>query len=152
MRGELWIFALVPVIVVAGIATLALMAFGFSRLLFDAFAWGSGLKRLAEQYAVDAAPEGERLTRQTVQVGAVRYRRSVDVIVSSEGLFLEVLPPVPGQERLLIPWSDVRPAGEAMLYWHTATRLEVGEPVVATLAVLPSLQLVIAPYLYLPRT
>ena len=114
------------------------------------FASISGLTRLASQYAASQPPEGQQLTKQTVQVGAVRFRRCVTVHVGSPGLHLLVHPIMSRYPPILIPWEEIRGAQPALIYWQSAKRMAVGKPSVATITVKTSLFRILEPYLQTP--
>jgi hypothetical protein len=107
----------------------------------------SGLIRLAELYPADHQPEGLKYTGQTVQVGAVRYRRCVTVCISPQGFYLSVQPKLVKYPPVLIPWGEIKKIRETRLYWQRAMLLSIGEPRVATVRVLIKLFKVIQPHL-----
>lgn len=110
------------------------------RTLFRLFS--GGWTTLAERYPATGPPVGEIHTGQHLQVGAVRWRFCVTVCAMPEGLYLAVQPRQKlaravglgkDQPALLIPWSELRENGRAMLYWQQAARFSVGEPPVGTI-------------------
>ena len=118
---------LFPIVLILALA--AVVAFG--ALLFQVFARVSGWNKLAGLYPAGPPPEGQRLARQTVQVGPVRFRRSTTVVISPQGLYLAALVNPP----LLIPWSEVREVRATTLYWQRAMTLRIGNPLVGPITV-----------------
>jgi hypothetical protein len=103
------------------------------------FAKAGGLFRLAERYPAGAEPEGIKSTRQTVQIGPVRYRFCTTVVISPAGLYLWPRPALSRYSPLLIPWDAITKCEEARLYWQKAMRLTVGEPPAATVTIYAAL-------------
>jgi hypothetical protein len=89
----------------------------------------SGLPDLAAEYPFQGGnkPGGELLTKQTVKVGPVRYRRCVNVSISPLGLYLAVLPPIGKQATVLIPWAAITSSQVSTLYSRKAVKLFVGQ-------------------------
>lgn len=108
----------------------------------------SGLDEIARHFSATREPQGTELSRQTVQIGAVRYKRCVTVHVDTEGLFLQIKfifsrsrPP------FFIPWQEIKQVQAARLYWQPAVALTVGHPPLTKLTLLNSIQPLLAPYL-----
>lgn len=99
------------------------------------FARISGLAGLAERYPVTVPPQGSPWYKQTVQIGAVRYRRCVTVQAGDAGLTLSVRPPLGRHVAIQVPWGDLAPLKQTRIYWARAMQLSVGRPQVATIAV-----------------
>ncbi len=117
--------------VFAGVLILVVLAFA---ILFALFRRWSGWDRLAELYQATDMPHGQTFNRQTLLVGGiVRYRNSMTVCISPQGLY--VATPVPSHPALLIPWREIRPAGERWAYWQRLKVLSIGTPQVSTIAV-----------------
>ena len=83
----------------------------------------SGLPRLVQQYPATEQPEGTERLKQTVKIGAVRYRGCVTVTVSSQGLYLRVQAPLSRYPAVLIPWDEVKGTRQARLYGRRGMRL-----------------------------
>lgn len=116
------------VVVVAAFVT-ALVFF----ILFVAKQLGGatgGWRRLTEVYPTSKPPRGQTVTGQTVQIGAVTYKRCVTLRIADEGLYVTIW-----QKTVLIPWTDFKRIGEATLYWQKVPMLTVGDPPVATMTV-----------------
>lgn len=111
------------------------------------FAKVSGWTRLAERYPAIDQPEGTKYTRQTVQVGAVRYRNCVSVCLSAQGLYVWARPLLSKYQPVLIPWGEIQRIQETRLYGGRAIELSVGSPQVATITVRMGLFKLMQPYL-----
>jgi hypothetical protein len=115
-------------------------------LVYAPFARASGLTRLIERYATQADCGPERRTGQTVKVGVVRWRRCVTFCASAAGLYLQVNPFGKRYPAVLIPWTDLRPLRETLLYWGRAMALDAG-PGVAEITVPQRLWLLMEPFM-----
>jgi hypothetical protein len=89
-----------------------------------------GWRRLAEVYATANPPSGHVTKRETIQVGAVTYKRCVTLGVANEGLYVTIW-----RKTALIPWTEFKAVGQATLYWQKVPMLTVGDPPVATMTV-----------------
>jgi len=89
-----------------------------------------GWRRLAEVYATANPPTGQITKRETIQVGAVTYKRCVTLGVADEGLYVTIW-----RKTVLIPWTEFKAVGQATLYWQKVPMLTVGDPPVATMTV-----------------
>jgi hypothetical protein len=107
----------------------------------------SGWTRLAARYPGADPPQGTNYTKQTVQVGAVRYRNCVTVCLSPQGLYLWARPTLSKYPPVLIPWDGIQRVQETRLYWERALQLSVGNPQVATITVRMGLFKLLQPYL-----
>jgi hypothetical protein len=87
-----------------------------------------GWRQLAETYATTHTPAGESAVRQTVQIGAVTYKRCATLTVAEEGLYVSIW-----RKTALIPWREFKGIGEATLYWRKVPLFTVGDPTVATM-------------------
>lgn len=108
----------------------------------------SGLDELARRYTATRTPQGEKLTRQTVQIGSVRYKRCVTLHVDAEGLFLQIKF-IFSRERapFFIPWQEIKHVQLTRLYWQQAFLLTIGNPAVTRIILPKSSYSKIAPYL-----
>ena len=128
-------------LILAGLAFLVVAL--WTRLSARASRWAA----LAKQYPADGLPAGRRHARQTVQVGAVRYRRCVTVGIDPLGLWLWVQPSLVRFHPLFIPWDEVKRTQETRLCSRKAVQLVIGEPSVATITVYRKLFEDLSPYL-----
>ncbi len=94
----------------------------------EVFAKMSGLNELIKHYPAPRDPGGVSRTKQTVQIGVVRYRRCVNVSIGTVGLFLWVRPPLGRQGRLLIPWGEIKQVRGARMYGRQGMRMSIGDP------------------------
>jgi hypothetical protein len=135
-------------IVAAGSVLIAITSFVVLMVAMQAaFAWGGGWRRLATRYRAIAPPVGPVLKRQTVRVGAVRYRRLTTVGLYPEGVYLAV--GLPFHPAVWIPWGEWGLLRETRIDLGTpAVELAVGEPALARVTVTRALYEQMAPYLW----
>lgn len=95
----------------------------------------SDLKKLFEHYRAPHKPAGASLSRQTVKVGIVRYRKCVNVISGTGGLFLWVRPPLGREKQLLIPWDQIKQFSDTRLYGLQGVCMSIGDPQVGAITV-----------------
>ena len=113
---------------------------GFLALLYSIFAQTSGWNALAQRYGAITEPEGRKLSRQTIKVGAVRWRLCVTVILNPQGMYLQMgyrqswLSAIRKHPPVLIPWPEFKAPRKGRLYlgWQ-AVQLSVGEPQMAAI-------------------
>jgi hypothetical protein len=86
----------------------------------------SGLNGLVEQFPVEEAPKGREFFKQTIQIGSVRFRKCVTVIIDASGLYLKVAPPLSRSSEVLIPWDDIKEVSPTRLYGRQASSLSLG--------------------------
>ncbi|MBM4088920.1 MAG: hypothetical protein FJ276_05730 [Planctomycetes bacterium] len=89
-----------------------------------------GWRRLVEVYGSGNPPTGLITKRETIQVGAVTYKRCATLGVADEGLYVSIW-----RKTALIPWTEFKTLGQATLYWQEVPMLTVGDPAVATMTV-----------------
>lgn len=90
-----------------------------------------GWRRLAAVYATVDPPAGSIVTRETLKIGAVVYKRCVTVGIADEGLYVSIW-----RKTLLIPWNHFTKIEQATLHWNKVPMLTVGETTsVATITV-----------------
>ncbi len=133
-------------VVLAGVG----MIFALVAMAYWLFArQGGGWRRLAQRFAAQGTPDGQRFVRQTVQVGAVVYKRCVTVIISPGGLHVDagVAARAFGNAPLLIPWNEIRHEQRVRLHWQTAVRLSIGEPEIGVITLKSDLFQKVAPML-----
>jgi hypothetical protein len=99
------------------------------------FARASGLTKLAERYPANHQPEGQKYTKQTLQIGAVRFRKSVTVYINPEGLYVWAHPIFSNYPPIFIPWSEVKRTQESSIYGGRAMLLSIGDPQMGTIRV-----------------
>ena len=85
-------------------------------MLMRLFAKISGLSKIAGLYSTSRVPRGERLMKQTVQIGAVRYRRCVFIVIDPEGFFFYIRTVIGECPRILIPWDEFSNIEAAEIY------------------------------------
>ena len=124
---------LVVIVIIAVVLAVAAVVGLVFLVLFLAKQFGGstgGWGRLAETHATPNAPAGQVASGQTLQIGAVVYKRCVTVGVADEGLYLSIW-----RRTALIPWREFTAIGQATLYWQKVPMLTVGNPAVATIAI-----------------
>jgi hypothetical protein len=90
-------------------------------------------------YGAGAEPDGKKLTRQTIKVGPVRWRRCVTVILNPAGLYLQVgrsngILALRRHPPVFIPWAHLKTPRPGWLYLgQEAVQLSVGFPEIATI-------------------
>ena len=121
-------------LIVAGVLLLAGFVVGLVFLiLFLVKSLGGttgGWGKLAEVYGTNNPPTGQITKGETIQVGAVTYKRCVTLGVADEGLYVSIW-----RKTALIPWTEFKAVGQATLYWQKVPMLTVGDPPVATMTV-----------------
>lgn len=95
----------------------------------------SGLEKLVKSYRTDHQPQNKEHSRQTIGLGAVKYRNCVTVHLEQEGLYLWVRPPFFSHPAILIPWADIVQADHVTLYHRKAVELQVKAPGCKTITV-----------------
>jgi hypothetical protein len=136
------------------IALVLLMLYFMTKLIFRLSAVGSGYAELARRFPAPHEPVGQKYTRQSIRIGAVRWRWSATLVFSPEGLYLAFMPgaPIygdPGFSRfppVLIPWSEIRSAARGTLYWRSAVTLTIGDPTIAQVTLWQAFFPLIEPY------
>lgn len=127
--------------VLAGLASFVV------ALVMRLSARASGWEELTRRYPAADPPAGQEFARQTVRVGMVRYRHSVQVILAPLGLWLSMQLKMARFPPLFIPWDEVKGTEPTRLYSRKAVRLSIGEPLAATVDVYAELFEAMAPYL-----
>ncbi len=129
------------VLIAVGIpVAILLFLVGFLVLLYSIFNSVSGWKALSQRWEAITEPPGKKLTRQTIKVGAVRFRLCVTVIFNPQGMYLHlgqrllILSSLRPYRPVLIPWSEFKSPRKGWLYlgWK-AVQLSVGDPETATI-------------------
>lgn len=105
------------VLIVFGIVLVAGLVFGLvSLILFLVRQLGGttgGWRRLVQVYPAANPPSGRITKRETIQVGAVTYKRCVTLGIADEGLYVAIW-----RKTALIPWTDFKALGQATLFWR----------------------------------
>ncbi len=111
------------------------------------FAKTSGLDRLADKYAIKQQPEGSYFSKQTIQIGAVRYRKCVTIGLCPSGLYLWPRPIFSKNPAILVPWPDIVNTQPAKIYQNRATELTIGEPRIGAVRVYVDIYRKMEPFL-----
>jgi hypothetical protein len=96
-----------------------------STLIYRASGWS----RLAQAYGVTSMPYPIRLYRRgNIRVGKVRWRRSVTIAITTEGLYLGLRAFARSYPPVLIPWPAIVEVTDTKLYWVAAKELHFAAP------------------------
>lgn len=130
--------------ILVGVAIFVVFVLLTVRIMLGVFASTSGANAIMQRYPGPPDPVGQVWKRQTVMIGAVRYRSCTTVGISAQGLFLAV-----GTVRgtALIPWDQFGSVRPSMVYWRKAVQLDVGEPLVGKVTVFEDLYGAMGAYL-----
>jgi hypothetical protein len=140
----LTLIVLVAVIAVFGGVVLLLIC--LIPAMLGLFSGLSGYAELARRFPAPQEPAGQKYEWQSIRIGAVRWRLSANIVFSAEGLYLSLMPkmPVLGNPAInrtppvLIPWSEIKAAAPARLYWFPAVSLAIGDPLIVRIAIFRS--------------
>ena len=99
------------------------------------FATLSKFAKIADHYSTVLPPKGENLTKQTLQIGAVRYRRCVTIDIDPEGFYFCIHVVFGKHPQIFIPWKDFRNIQESSIYRKPAKQFLIGEPPVGTIRI-----------------
>ncbi len=110
---------------------------------------GGGWRKLASAYATTEPRPEKVLSRQSVVAGRILWRYCVTIGASKNGLYLEIVTPIPLLKRppLLIPWSAFKRLEQGRLFWRKAARFSLGDPLVGTLTLPMPLYATVRPFL-----
>lgn len=120
---------LVILIVLGALAFGIGLFFGIVRLLRR----GSGWDAMAGLYTYSGPVPSKAWPRQTMMVGKVQYRNTVNFALLPEGMYLQTRF---NQQALLIPWRAFSGCQPTTLYWQRAYMLTVGNPVLGSITLL----------------
>ena len=95
----------------------------------------SHLSKIAERYSTCDPPKGETLTKQTLQIGLVRYRKCVTIHMDTQGFYFCVHMVFSKHPQIFIPWKEFRDIQESSIYQKQAKQFSIGEPVVGTVRI-----------------
>lgn len=119
-------------LILLGIALTAIFVVGlvFAILKLVKSFGGGGFAALHQHFASPEMPADQLMTRQTVKIGSIVYKKCMDIGVFPNGLYL-----ARGSRHILIPWREVRQLGQTMLYWSQIPLLTIGEPPIASIGI-----------------
>lgn len=100
-----------------------------------------GWRRLARTYPARGIPEGRASSMQSAQLGGwCGYNGCLNMVVAAEGLYLVPFFPFSiGHPPLFIPWASMHHAREWKFLWIQAISLEIGDPCITKMKLLPKL-------------
>ncbi len=143
----------IAAIVVSGLITVVFFGAGLFlviRMLSRSGAGGGGMAGLAGRYPAQDEPQGRAFSGQSVQIGAITWKRCVRVVVSDQGLYLRARSVFASRPPVLIPWQEITGFENCRLFWQTAGRLSVGNPPVANITLLDPVLEAVRPHLRTP--
>jgi hypothetical protein len=108
---------------------------GRLKMITRLFANASGLTNIAGRFPASPLPPEAGLSKQTVQIGAVRFRRCVTVHADAAGLYLLVRVVFSKYPAVCIPWNEMRDFRESKVYGRPAIQFSVGEPSLGTVRI-----------------
>lgn len=91
-----------------------------------------GLGYLARTYPMTGSEPEPTLTRQTLKIGAVRYKNIGKMTVGRDALYLKVW-----GHTAKIPWSEIKGVGETWFQWQKWPVLQIGDPRIAEIVISP---------------
>lgn len=93
-----------------------------------------GWKRLAGAYRYDAVGDMRRIGTTSIAINGINYNNCLTLFYNQQGMYLKPIiffrlfhPPI------LIPWAHIKDLGDKKILFRTFRRLQVGDPVIATL-------------------
>jgi hypothetical protein len=95
----------------------------------------SGLSKIIAQYPALESPQSRALERQTIQIGAVRFRKCVRVNIDTNGFYFCIHTVFRKYPQVFIPWEEVGSIKESKIYGKRAQQLSIGEPPVGTIRI-----------------
>jgi len=102
------------------------------RSVLKTFAKGGAWGKLAEKYPVETEPTEISLPKQTIRVGAVRYRRCVTAGLLADGMYIAIT--LPAHAPLFIPWDEFHLMGKTRIYARQALQWSIGKPEIARIS------------------
>lgn len=121
---EIWL--IIPIALVGSLAFGAALLVMISRM--------GGWHRLAERFATNEPPAGQRFFMQSASFGNASYSYCLMIYVSEQGLYLSLMWPFRfGHPPLLIPWREIQEVGRHRYLWMDRIVVEIGSPSLATI-------------------
>lgn len=114
------------------LAAVAIFGGGLFYLIVTLLTRVSGWKSLAEHFTCDGPPPPNVLKRQTMQVGATRFRNSMSLGITAQGLYMHTRFTRPD---LFIPWAAFRSVRPTTIYWRNAYFLGIGQPEIGKIGI-----------------
>lgn len=125
-------FTFVAGIVAASLAFAGAIVFGVLTLLRFLANRPGGLGHLARTYPMTGSEPEPTLTRQTLKIGAVRYKNIGKMTVGRDALYLKVW-----GHAAKIPWTEIKGVGETWFQWQKWPVLQIGDPRIAEIVISP---------------
>lgn len=129
--------------VICGLIFIACFVHILLKFMFD----NKEIARLTQDYKTNDRPESHIFEKQTIGLSKIRYRNCVTVCISLEGLYLSINGFRSRNQRVLIPWNQIKNVEKTSLYGVEAFALMIGRFPYITVKVYPSLFSKMRPYL-----
>jgi hypothetical protein len=110
----------------------------------------SGMAALARRYPAYYRPGGTQRLLTVAMIGGVRFKRSVSIIPSDEGLYLKLtgfFQRVTRPKPAVIPWDQIRIAERQKVNRMEAVELTIGEPETGSLSLLQDDFMALEPFI-----
>ena len=104
-------------------------------MIMRLFANISGFSKIAVQFPATQPPKGQGLTKQTIQIGSVRFRDCVIVNFDTNGFYFWIRAVFSKYPQIFIPWKELRSIQESRIYGKRAKQFSIGEPPVGTIRI-----------------
>lgn len=95
----------------------------------------SGLSKIAARFSAVQLPDDTALTKQTLQIGSVRFRSCVSVHFYEKGFFFWVCTVFRKYPKIFIPWNEFKSIQEAKIYGRRAMELSIGTPAIGSIRI-----------------
>ncbi len=90
----------------------------------------SGWNRLTEHFSYSGPPPSSCRKRQTVRIGSTRFRNSMTLGPTPQGLYLHTRF---SRQDLLIPWAAFTTVTQGTVYWRSANIIHIGNPEIGSI-------------------
>jgi len=104
-------------------------------MIWRFFANISGLSKIADHFSAIQFPEDQELTKQTIQIGSVRFRKCVNVHFDEKGFYFWIRSVFSRYPQIFIPWNEFKSIHESKIYGKRAMQFSIGEPSVGSVRI-----------------
>jgi hypothetical protein len=104
-------------------------------MIMRLFARLSGLSKIIEHYSTSRTSQGEKLVKQTIQIGAVRYRKCVFIDIDTQGFYFCIRTVFGKCPQIFLPWDEFGNIRESEIYGKKAKQFSIGEPPIGTIRI-----------------
>jgi hypothetical protein len=88
------------------------------------------------KYQSAFVPEGISVKFKSVKVGNIIYRNSMNLIITSSGLYLSTNFLFGRIPALYIPWNSISQIEDDILYWKKSYKLSIGNPIISKITLM----------------